>query len=484
MSSQTFYPTLNTIINLNELPEVFSFVNNGVDYVLENLLLKQYQVVSSQEFNSVIYQLEILSYNKLKIPIFGTEMFIIINPSYDINTSQYETSFAVSLLINKGIIGLFDIVSLEMFSTEPRQAFDLLLDYLGFDEEDLISQIISTIIPDNSIMSLVTSINNSYSLSPTLSISYTGYLGEDVELLIEAIVNNDYFNQNNITPIDVLIKIYFTDSNNTDRRNFIQKVFNDFFDGDVIKGLTDLFIPKVTVTLQEINVALQFPRKWLTPIYTGEQDYPFALKEKSDLKIGDPLPETYFSQLIFDVGALSISTENGLNFDKSGAISFKDSYIGNTGLRIGFSNVKIDLSTTNNIPEATADGRSNDFRGVYIDSATIGLPAKWFKQKNGASLGIYAEKLLVGTGGMSGKIGLKALGGTNPAPVGSSLEFELGQNLTIGFKNFDVELAKGKIIHTDIQGYIKVPIRGVVQTIDIEMSFDDHGDFRITASSK
>jgi hypothetical protein len=470
------HPRLLDLLPTNQIPDSF-FIKDEIENILSEIYYRKFSLESTRNRDYASYNLNLLFLNQVGFTIPSTEIKFLLNPATD-GTSLTEVP--ISFEYHLPILRYRDLFSSDTFSEDPLAYFSLLLRMLNLPIDELLLELLNSFgTGQDQLQSFIDSVNANYNTGTTI-VKNSSIAQDDILTLIEDM------DERGLDIVSIIFQEFILSSGSLS--NQLERLIDIFgrwiHNLDLKKLFLDLFIPSFSVSINSINVGLQFPRKWLTPIYTGSQDYPNALTDKPDIKIDDPLPEGYYSDLIFNVGALDFSTEKGFEFKDSGAISFKDSYIGNTGLRIGFSNVKLDLSTTTNIPEATADGRSNDFRGVYIDSATIGLPAKWFKQKNGASLGIYAEKLLVGTGGMSGKIGLKALGATNPAPVGSSLEFELGQNLTIGFKNFDVELAKGKITHTDIQGYIKVPIRGVVQTIDIEMSFDDNGDFRITASSK
>src|SRR5680860_571067 len=78
---------------------------------------------------------------------------------------------------------------------------------------------------------------------------------------------------------------------------------------------------------------------------------------------------------------------------------------------------KLDLSRKTNIPEATADGRPNDFMGVYIQDGIIGFPQFWNHDDSNSTGQIVARNLLVGTGGISGTLGLEAKTAGNPSLI-------------------------------------------------------------------
>ena len=174
--------------------------------------------------------------------------------------------------------------------------------------------------------------------------------------------------------------------------------------------------------------------------------------------------------------------------------------IGKTGLTIGFSNMKLDLSRTTNIAEADADGRPVDFMGVYAEEAFIGLPKKWFKQESGATLAIIGRNLLIGTGGISGTVGLEAIG-SNPD---TELVFTLGKDdgssnrkgFAIGFSHFHMKWQQNALIESSVKGSLTVPgfkrcdrngdpiSQDETLRIDVEGLFEQDGDFQITAKPK
>ncbi len=170
--------------------------------------------------------------------------------------------------------------------------------------------------------------------------------------------------------------------------------------------------------------------------------------------------------------------------------------IGKTGLTLQIDGCKLDLSRTYNIPEAIADMRPPDFMGVYFKTVAIGLPKKWFSQPTGNTLGIVGRNLLIGTGGVSGTIGLEALVSgkpvaAGPAPTGGALlEFVLGkkppsgtrQGFKVGFSLFHMKFRQNVLLESKIEGQLTIP-KFQAQPIGIELYIAADGDFRLTASS-
>jgi hypothetical protein len=57
-----------------------------------------------------------------------------------------------------------------------------------------------------------------------------------------------------------------------------------------------------------------------------------------------------------------------------------------------------------------------------------------------------------------------------------------GENgIKIGFKSFSFTLRQGEFVHTDIAGSLTIPGFGNNTKIDVAVSFDKDGNFKITA---
>lgn len=122
------------------------------------------------------------------------------------------------------------------------------------------------------------------------------------------------------------------------------------------------------------------------------------------------------SKFYTDVLGFTVIMENGgVNITFKEGFTVWQIWEGNI---VGFSNAKIDISKNSNIPEADVDGRPDNFMRVYAESTSITPPKKWFSDNSGetSTLEIAGSNLLIGTGGISGTIGLYA---TNSGTIGA-----------------------------------------------------------------
>lgn len=178
----------------------------------------------------------------------------------------------------------------------------------------------------------------------------------------------------------------------------------NFVPDDIESYIKDILIPKARVTLT-VSAAVEFPRNILYPYQDTDGNGVWEREPENSGK----LTRFYFGKVL-----LYADTQEGIGYkmDLVGNLQPTYSEIGKTGLLIQLERLKLDLSDKVNIPEADADGRPENFRGVYADALSVTLPAKWFKtpaNATGSTLRIGGYNLLIGTGGLSGTFALEAV---------------------------------------------------------------------------
>jgi hypothetical protein len=262
-------------------------------------------------------------------------------------------------------------------------------------------------------------------------------------------------------------------------------LFGSWFGGLTWQHVEELLIPQFSLTVTDIPMALEFPRKWLVPLKADNTPDP-------DVKVK--------SRLTCQVGSVIYSTKTGLTFVGENSFDFTKSMIGKTGLTLEIDDARIDFSRTTNIPEADAAGYPVDFVGVFVKFIEIGLPQKWFSTPTGspaATLAIVGRELLLGTGGPTGIIGLETLvlgkpdpNGPQPPAAGAEIEFILGKKpptgqprkgFKLGFSSFDMKFRHGALLESKIKGSMTIP-KFQAGPLGIELFIAQDGDFEVTAS--
>ena len=102
---------------------------------------------------------------------------------------------------------------------------------------------------------------------------------------------------------------------------------------------------------------LRFPKKWMQPV---------KLNNEGQYEID----QNKFVELALPIG-ITIEDELKINVDGPGesqlaALTIDPFAIGNTGIIVEVSSFLVDISDVKNIEPATDDGRSNAFKGVYV----------------------------------------------------------------------------------------------------------------------
>ena len=474
-----YLPPLSLLLPVDKLPSGLDFINT----VFSKLYFRNFTVNKSFYNEEAYYNIIIVTNTKIGLNIMGDNgLELLLNPDFtEGNTSEFPMSFSYYCPIIKYIRG-FD---LSKFDFSISAIYELLLKVAGIDEPQLLKSLTRSLYSpygdedeEEDIYQLfIDDFNNKH--NPATPIVYNNIYDDD--LIADDILLQMSSNGNDYNIIDVIFNDYLTQDDDFGTiESKLEQLFYTSFGIFKLKDISkNLLTPKISASLNNISLALAFPRTWLKPINPATNQ---------------PYEDDRKSMLRFNVGALRYSTENGLEFEGENCLSFEKSEIGNTGMTLDFKRMKLDLSRTKNIPEATAAGYPDDFVGVFVESAEIGLPAKWFKSiaSNGATLGIFGENLLLGTGGISGKFGLKAMNALGE-PIGdpdsdAEMEFKLGgdNGLTIGFKHFDFTLNRGEFVSTNIKGSLQIPgfenASGQTAKVNVSMSFEKDGNFRITAS--
>lgn len=467
MSNVLIYPRLSDVLPIGNIPDQLEGIKQALESIFGNLYAKDIYIYTAPDGTSGHYSLKIVFLTQLgiNIPFLGGDdsMKLVINP-----TASGTTEITVEVDYNWRIIRYIKKFSLDSFDNTLLTICQILFELAETTPQDLLRNVIASFIPEiNAIETLINKINNDYNIV----INYDP--NESDETQLENIVNALETYDLNI--VKIIVDSYINGNGFNEGINRLKKLFNDIIH-NVEENIRELIKLHFQAKISDLSLGLRFPRKWLVPVNTGQDP---------NLDIDAPLPEPYHSYLTFDVGTLAYSSTSGLKFYKENSFNLNRSMIGNTGLIAEFEQLKIDLSSDSNIPEAIIDGRPDNFKGVYAKRAAIALPSKWFKNVNNTTLQIYGNDLLVGTGGVSGTIGLEAINGT-PATDDDYLYADMG-SWSIGFNKFDITFKQSDIVSSNIKAQLDIPrfkdSNGNGAKIDVIGHLDANGDFLLTAAA-
>lgn len=463
-SNDKFYPSITTILPLSALPDSLKNFETAVENALKDLYYFDLQKHSTPSGDRRFYRLNIFSYNEVGIEIPGTDFAVVINPEL-VPGAGLTSSFPISLTFELDILRYLSLNDITEFSGNPQAYFELFLNIAGISASELLNEFLYALVGGNDpITDFVTQFNSIYPSNPITP------LGDDNP----RVVLDDLIDQINNVPGADFLTILFNDFLSVSIGDIIENLvllFKRLLGNISLDDVLDLFTPKFNITFEELSIGVRFPTKIF------RQLDPLTLEPLQD-GFGNDVP----SVLKFNVGSLMFDTRTGVDIEGENSFDFPLSEILKSGFHLQFTGVKIDLSRTRNIQEAVNDNRPEDFVGVYVYEGTIGFPAFWNHDDENSTGQIVARNLLVGTGGISGTLGLEAKTNGNPSPL---ICAKFGSGFQVCLTAFSIDFQQNAIIGSDIKGLMKIPkfedANGNPAEIEIDVHIGQDGEFSVTA---
>lgn len=461
MPTPQFYPTLASLVDADRLPEP---IKTSIENILERLFYKTYYTERSSDGAAAYHYVRLVFQREVGLNLLGGEegFELLFNPGSTAGTTEVPISIYYNLPILRYVkqVRAADLNSIEDY-------FDLILKMFDVSKTGLLYQSVETFLSGfaNPIDEFINQFNTNpaYSSYPPLNIPGTGDFYTDIEDLITQL------DSRNINSPTYVLTNYVEGADLSESFGNLSILFESRFGVFTQETIIDLFIPIFSVSIPALELALAFPRTWLKPV-----DAQGEVIEDDTVK----------SLLTYNAGSITYHSEKGFEFINPDSFDLTPSQIGNTGLLIDIDNLKFDFRTDKNIPEADADGRPNEFQGIYAGLVSITLPSKWFSNVDTSTLRIVGRNLLIGTGGISGTIALETLSG-QPNNGNAFLDVNIG-SWEVKFNYFDLTFHQNVIIESNIGGELTIPkledAQGNPALIDIQGGFNESGDFNLTAS--
>ncbi|KAB8156120.1 hypothetical protein EZY14_002570 [Kordia sp. TARA_039_SRF] len=397
-----YYPKLSSVVSTDDIPDILGFIKDGIVYLFDKIHYKDLQYNKSPRGDAAFYSLSIVS-QRLDIELPSTGIYLVLNPDADDATIS---AFPITVEYEWQILAYLRDFNLDNFSFAPQEFFEIALRVLNISEEQAIANFINTFTEpvDASTTSLEQFVNDVNAANSSLNL-----LTPTQETTLRDVVSEIHAQtQKYATLIGFITYILKNDLNETKTK--LKAFFRSLLPQDIEEYIKNILIPKARATLT-LSAGIEFPRSILKPVYDE-----FGVNPCDNSLTGEPLTELPEDanggpkvMLTFGEALFYADTEEGFGYNLDLKLNTNfPAQIGNTGLIIDIQNLKIDLSRNSNIVEADLDNRPPEFMGVYTDLTTIYLPKKWFKKETGQTLAITGERLLIGTGGMSGTIALRA----------------------------------------------------------------------------
>ncbi len=420
MSNQSpakrYYPRISSVISENDIPDILGFIKTGIVNLLDNIYFKDLQYDKSPKGDSAFYSLSVVSPQRIDIEIPGTGIYLVLNPdAVDGNIS----ALPITIEYQWKILAYLRSFSVGNFSFDPQQIFEVALRVLNITEEQALAHFINAYVKpiNDSVTSVQQFVNDLNKIDPDWNFPVPN---EQTQLT--DIVTQIYSKSGRYASL-VAFSAYLLSSDLQETAFKVKSFFQSLIPQDIDEYIKEIVIPKFRATLL-LSAGIEFPRSILVPV---------------DVVTLDPVLDDSKVMLTFAEALFYADTEKGFGYNMDLVLNLnRPAQIGNTGLIINIQNLKIDLSKTENIEEADADGRPKDFMGVYMEYTEVFLPKKWFKKNPGQTIGISANNLLVGTGGVSGNITIAATYKTKIENGVTKVESYYKEYFNIDYTNFSV----------------------------------------------
>jgi hypothetical protein len=452
MPDNNTLPRLADIVNLDKIPDSFKSIENLAEAFLEKLYYNRFHRSSNISGDSKFFDINIFSYERLAWDIPGTDLTLVVNPAvvngFPVTEVPLSLSYQLKALRLK--------TAYQNFSGDPKSILSLFFNGLDVSYSQLLNMVVPTFMPEEELSDFVNLINVEY---PGQVITLNGDFDSKNPYKDIAI----QMDMHNMDVLSIIFDLFIANQSLGDAIGKIKDLFKLWIDVDNLEEvIKDFFIPKVSFSINRLALGLEFPEKIFKPV--------------------DPNIPT--SLLTFEAGSIEFSSENGFDFYSLANFNFTKSRILNTGFTLEVEGMKLDLSRTTNIPEATADGRPEDFIGVYITEGSIGFPTDWGHNATDSTAELFVSNLLVGTGGISGTIGMRP---SNPNDEDGLIQLKFGDKFKVSLSDFEIVFQQNAIISSAIHGKLEIPgfknEAGQQVIIDIDIHIGQNGEFNIVAAA-
>jgi hypothetical protein len=398
-----------------------SFVQNGLNAIFDKIHYKNLQYSKGYRGDSAFYSLDIVTSKKLAIPL-PFDLALVLNPDITGNDSSIS-SFPITLEYQWEILAFLKTFSSANFSFSPEDFYSVGLQVFRISEEQVIAHMLNIFVePAGAITKyeqLLKDINELYAITQTPEydeLKFPPGVEQSIANLTKIISSHPKITKS--IPL-VLFAAYILKSDLNVTKQRLQEFYNIIAPDGIEAHIKRIITPKAKATLA-LSAGIEFPKNILRPVNADGSDY-----KNPTTNVVDPTTKSLF---VFAEAQLYADTEAGIGYqlEMGGSLQpSKYAMIGKTGLILQLDTLKLDLSKKTNIAEADADGRPNDFVGVYARAVSVTLPSKWFHDdtqsvgSTATTLKIGASDLLVGTGGLSGNIYLE----TVPVVTGGAFNY-------------------------------------------------------------
>ena len=312
------YQHLSDVMNVDILPEIFDFCNVSKEDILRNVYIKRNVISGNYNVHIKSHEVILLVDNSFSFDLFGTGVRISLNPSsHSENVENTYSEIPIQFSIFIPIMGVLNNFSVNTCGS-VQDYLQVIKSLLGLSDEDIVHQIL--LYKEVDATTFIGAVNRVYNFQSPIEIEETDDLYTNVELIADALDTQIDFSDSILM---VCMQLYISTLSLSDLKSIFGTIFRIRYNTSPIDYINEIITPHIIAEIKDLNLALEFPRKWLIPIADD----------------GTELDGN--SQLRFMAGSLTFNSDSGIEFTNQSSFSFTRSKLGNTGFTLSFTNAKV-----------------------------------------------------------------------------------------------------------------------------------------------
>lgn len=436
--SQPIYPTLGRYLSATDVPASLGPLQSGLSTLLNKLFVKKFSSFQSPSGDTGHYNVTLLTFRKVGVEIGGINgIALLLNPA---PIPPSGTEITLSLDYHWPILRYARTAGMNTIPSTPHDFFQLALRIAGLKGVQFLKALIGFFYEKvgDPIAAFVEDYNSFANLNqlPIVVDGANPQLDRLQDILEQLDANAVDFYQ---YVFDYYINPTAQNLSAGQQEAKIEAFFKSLVGHFQVQDMAEMFVPEVTASLENIMIALEFPRNMLVPLDGADA----------------PLPYPSTSKLEFQVGKLLWNSKLGFAFRNASAFNFAKSEIPGLGIKFAFTEAILDIWEGFNSSAANEDGRPASFKGIFIEALTIELPKFWRSNQNQVDTAqITGTKLLIGNpGGISGTIALENL----PNQTSGLIHFLIPGAIEVAISAFDLSIHQNAITNSNIAGTLNFP---------------------------
>lgn len=257
MANEGLKPTLSQLLPLEKIPNELEGIREAIGNLLDDIYVSDLIASQSYDGSYGYYTLTLSTANAIGINIpIAEDLKLVLNP-----TTQGSSEIWVSLNYSWRILKYIHDFNPVSFDGAAISIFRIFMDLANINEKQLLNDILMTFYPGyTAINTFATEFNTTYGQNVTVLSGDNDSVWDKVENVSDQIMDLDY------DMVQVSFDLLINVSDNPLAR--IRTLFSRYF-ANAENSFNEATKLNFIAAMRALTVGLQFPRKWLVPVYTG-----------------------------------------------------------------------------------------------------------------------------------------------------------------------------------------------------------------------